>query len=92
MFADTLESDRDQAEAAALKARGGEEEPLPAEEVKDPAEELIARETDESLGLTRELHLRDAIEEELSRRSAGNGKADDSGKSPIMSSAASIIR
>ena len=84
VFADTLESDRDQAEAAALKARGGEEEPLPAEEVKDPAEELIARETDESLGLTRELHLRDAIEEELSRRSAGNGKADDSGKSPIM--------
>ena len=53
VFADTLESDRDQAEAAALKARGGEEEPLPAEEVKDPAEELIARETDESLGLTK---------------------------------------
>ena len=85
VMADTLESDRDQAEADALKLRketaDGEEEP---EEVKDPAREMLARETDESLGLTRELHLRDAIEEELSRRNAASGdQGDEAPRTPI---------
>ena len=71
VFADTLESDREEAEEAAEQARRfAAGEPVGTEEEqRNPADDLIARETDESLGLTRELHLRDAIQEELARRS-----------------------
>ena len=81
VFADTLEEDREQAEADAEKARiiaaGGE---LPETADRKTEDDLIGRETDESLGLTRELHLREAIEQELKRRQEEAGES-----SPIIS-------
>ena len=81
VFADTLEEDREQAEADAEKARiiaaGGE---LPETADRKTEDDLIGRETDESLGLTRELHLREAIEQELKRRQEETGES-----SPIIS-------
>ena len=76
VMADTLESDREQAEADAVKARQfgtGDSETADRDQLSH-TENLIARETDESLGLTRELHLRDAIREELNRRNSEGSK------------------
>ena len=77
VMADTLESDREQAEADAVKARQfgtGDSETAGRDQLSH-TENLIARETDESLGLTRELHLRDAIREELNRRNSEGPKS-----------------
>ena len=76
VMADTLESDREQAEADAVKARqkGMGDTAAADRDQLSHRENLIARETDESLGLTRELHLRDAIREELNRRNSEGSK------------------
>ena len=76
VMADTLESDREQAEADAVKARqkGTGDTAAADRDQLSHRENLIARETDESLGLTRELHLRDAIREELNRRNSEGSK------------------
>ena len=77
VMADTLESDREQAEADAVKARqkGMGDTAAADRDQLSHRENLIARETDESLGLTRELHLRDAIREELNRRNSEGPKS-----------------
>ena len=84
VLADTLEDDRERAEADAEKMRriSAGELPEEAEENTHAADNLLGRETDESLGLTRELHLRDAIEKELERRNAENSESESS--TPIM--------
>ena len=76
VMADTLESEREQAEADAVKARqkGTGDTAAADRDQLSHRENLIARETDESLGLTRELHLRDAIREELNRRNSEGSK------------------
>ena len=76
VMADTLESEREQAEADAVKARqkGTGDTAAADRDQLSHRGNLIARETDESLGLTRELHLRDAIREELNRRNSEGSK------------------
>ncbi len=78
VMADTLEEERQQAEAEADQVRklGASGDEAASGDGVD--RNLIARETDETLGLTRELHLRDAIEQELKKRT------QDGDKTPIM--------
>lgn len=72
VMADTLEEDREEAEAAAELARKGAEGTEEADEEAEAAKreaDLIGRETDESLGLTREFSFREEIRREIAKQS-----------------------